>query len=185
MLHEAVEVRLPLWFDEGYAAAAAGEWDRMDVMRLSWTVLRGRIPDFRQLDGALRGNASTADQAYSLAMDAVLELGRLNPEGSLDSLMARLGRREDFGSAVLASTGLTLGQFEIAWRKSARQRYNIFIWFVAGGFWTGLALALGFLAWYRRRRDRPRRLALDVGWTIPEEELTRPEGPPSGFGDTG
>src|SRR5207247_917613 len=33
-LRTRVRRRLPLWFDEGYAAVAAGEWDRLDALRL-------------------------------------------------------------------------------------------------------------------------------------------------------
>jgi hypothetical protein len=35
--------------------------------------------------------------------------------------------------------------------------------------WTLVAASLGLLVWHRRERDRVRRLALDVGWEIPEE----------------
>jgi hypothetical protein len=31
----------PLWFEEGYAAVAAGEWDRLDALRLNWQLARG------------------------------------------------------------------------------------------------------------------------------------------------
>ena len=34
-LHEAVAVRVPLWFDEGYASWAAGEWDRLGTLELN------------------------------------------------------------------------------------------------------------------------------------------------------
>ena len=168
-LHQAIRPRVPLWFDEGYASLAAGEWDRLDAFRLSWLVLRGQIPDFREVDGALRGGADAADQAYTLSMSAVVELGRLNPAGSLDSLLSRLERGTSFDSSVAATTGRTVGQFENDWRRSVRQRYNIFVWFGAGGFWVVIAFSLGVLLGYRRRRDRPRRLALNEGWTLPAE----------------
>ena len=57
-LHEAVSVRVPLWFDEGYASWAAGEWDRLGALELNLAVVRGAVPDLRALDGALRGSAS-------------------------------------------------------------------------------------------------------------------------------
>src|SRR5262249_36850407 len=78
-LHEAVRVRVPLWFDEGYAAWAAGEWDRFGVLELNLAVVRGAIPSLTALDGALRGSASTADAAYPLAASAVTELARPHP----------------------------------------------------------------------------------------------------------
>jgi hypothetical protein len=34
-LHRAVRVRVPLWFDEGYAGYAAGEWERLGSLELN------------------------------------------------------------------------------------------------------------------------------------------------------
>jgi hypothetical protein len=40
-------------------------------------------------------------------------------------------------------------------------------------FWGITGLAVGIVWWRRRRRDRVRRAALDVGWEVPPE----PENP--------
>lgn len=175
VLHDAVRARIPLWFDEGYAAVASSEWDRMDAFRLSWIVLRRDLPGFRELDGSLRANATTAEKAYTLATSAVLELARRNPARSLDSLLARLTEGESFEAAVKASTGLSLAQFEADWQRSIKRRYNLVIWLSAGGFWLVVSLSVGVVWWMRRRADRPRRLALNQGWEIPDEE--RVDGP--------
>jgi peptidase MA superfamily protein len=168
-LHGRVRVRLPLWFDEGYAAWAAGEWERLGGLELNLAVARGAVPDFDALDGTLRGSSSAATAGYALAMSAVLELARRNPEGRLDPLLSRLVAGEDFGAAVRATTGLTLPQFEDAWRRSVRTRYTVVTWLVAGGAWALLALGLIVLGGWRRRADRRRRAALDQGWVLPEE----------------
>ncbi|MFZ5623912.1 MAG: peptidase MA family metallohydrolase [Gemmatimonadota bacterium] len=169
-LHEAVRVRVPLWFDEGYAAWAAGEWDRLDALRLNLAVVQGQVPDFRALDGALRATALTASTAYALATSAVLELARRNPTRTLVPLMRRLERGDDFDDAVRATTGVGLGVFEIEWQRAIRHRYTLFTWLAAGGVWGICALLLGVAAWARRHRDRGRRAALDEGWEIPEPE---------------
>ena len=171
VLHDAVRTRVPLWFDEGYAAVAANEWDRIDALRLSAIVLRRDIPGFRELDGSLRAESGAAEKAYTLAMSAVLELGRRNPAGTLDSLLGRLARGEDFDVAVTGSTGLTLLRFEADWQRSIKRRYNLVIWLSAGGFWLVITLAVAVVWWVRRRADRPRRRALDVGWEIDEDAL--------------
>src|SRR5690349_16767014 len=44
VLHDAVRVRLPRWFDEGYASFAAGEWDRLAALSLNLSVARG-VPE--------------------------------------------------------------------------------------------------------------------------------------------
>jgi hypothetical protein len=168
-LHQAVSVRLPLWFDEGYATWAAGEWDRLDVLDLNLAVVRGAVPELRSLDGALRGSASSADAAYALAASAVTELARRNPSGSLEPLLARLTAGEDFDASVLATTGLTVSQFGTEWRRAVRQRYSLVTWLLAGGGWGILALALWALVRARRKADLPRRAALDEGWEVEPE----------------
>ena len=176
-LHEAVPVRVPLWFDEGYAAWAAGEWERFGGLELNLAVVRGAIPSLTELDGALRGSASTADAAYALAASAVTELARRNPTGTLAPLLERLERGEDFETAVLATTGLTLGRFEEAWRRALRHRYTLGQWLIAGGGWAVVGLVVLWLVHRRRRADRVRRAALDVGWVVEPDAPEAEEGP--------
>jgi hypothetical protein len=174
-LHQAVSVRIPLWFDEGYAGWAAGEWDRLGGLELNLTVVRGAIPDLRSLDGALRGSASTADAAYALAVSAVAELARRNPTGTLNPLMSRLETGTDFDAAVRATTGLTIDRFEEEWQRATRRRYSVGTWLIAGGGWLILALVVLGLRRLRRRADRVRRAALDEGWEVGPEDAPGPE----------
>jgi hypothetical protein len=174
-LHRAVPVRVPLWFDEGYAAWAAGEWDRMGALELNLAVVRGTIPDLGGLDGALRGSATTADAAYALAASAVTELARRNPTGTLEPLLQRLIAGQDFELSILETTGLTLSQFERVWQESLRRRYSLATWLVAGGGWGIIALGLWILVKLRRRADRGRRAALDEGWELPPESTAGTE----------
>ena len=168
-LHDAVHSRLPLWFDEGYASWAAGEFSRLQHLNVNLAVLRGRIPNFDVLDRGLRGPPVTAETAYALAATAVIELARRTRGGDLKPLFVRLEEGEGFDTALRSTIGLTVDQFEVLWQRSVRRRYNLLTWIAAGGLWTllgGLVLVAHFL---RRRRDIPRRQALDEGWVIPEE----------------
>jgi hypothetical protein len=165
-LHERVAVRVPLWFDEGYAAWAAGEWERFGGLELNLAVSRGAVPGFSALDAALRGSEGTADAAYALATSAVVELARRNPTGTLEPLLTRLRAGEDFAAAVQATTGLSLDRFEEAWQRAVRTRYSWATWLMAGGGWALLALAVLWFGRWRRRRDAQRRAALDHGWVI-------------------
>jgi len=174
-LHEAVAVRVPLWFDEGYASWAAGEWDRQAGLELNLAVVRGAVPDLRSLDGALRAAATTADAAYALAASAVAELARRNPSKSLRPLMNRLENGSDFETAVRTTTGLTMSQFEATWRAELRRRYSLVTWLVAGGGWGLATLVVWILVRRRRRLDRPRRAALDEGWDVPPEDIASSE----------
>jgi hypothetical protein len=168
-LHQAVRGRVPLWFDEGYAAVASGEIDRLVALQLSVAVARGKVPTLDELDRGLRSGRATAEASYGLAASAVLFLARGHPTGELRPLLERLGRGEPFPSAVLATTGRTLGRMEIAWQRDVRRRYGWIVWLTAGGFWLLVALLVIAAAWLRRVRDRPRRAALDAGWVVPPD----------------
>ena len=158
-LHDRVRVRVPLWFDEGYAGWAAGEWERLGGLELNLAVARGAVPELTALDGELRRSPGSVGPAYALAMSAVLELARRHPGGSLDPLLARLMSGDEFAVAVRATTGLPLTRFEDAWRRSVRSRYTIATWLVAGGAWTIVAagvLGLGAGAAGRTATAGPR-----------------------------
>jgi hypothetical protein len=174
-LHQAVPVRVPLWFDEGYAAWAAGEWERLGALELNLAVVRGAVPDLRGLDGALRGSATSADAAYALAVSAVIELARRNPSGSIAPLLQRLMVGHDFEASVLETTGLTLSQFERGWQRRVRQRYSLATWLLAGGGWGLVTLTVWVFVRLRRRADRARRAALDEGWELPPESTAASE----------
>lgn len=170
-LHQSIRGRVPLWFDEGYAVLAAGEFGRLDQLRLNLAVALGRIPDLPELDRGLRATRSTAEASYSLAGTAVSLLIRRTPTRSLEPLLHRLSAGEPFDTAVARTTGFTPGRFEIEWRKQVRRQFGFGLWLAAGGFWLVVATAVIAVSIYRRRVDRPRRAALDVGWVIPEESV--------------
>lgn len=167
-LHQRLHVRVPLWFDEGYAAWAAGEWDRFGGLELNLTLARGAVPSLNALDAALRGSEGSVGPAYGLAATAVVELARRNPTGTLEPLVSRLAAGEDFGAAVQATTGLSLDRFEEVWQRSVRTRYTWATWLLAGGGWAVLGVVVLWFGRWRRRRDAERRAALDDGWVIPE-----------------
>ncbi len=184
-LHEAIRVRVPRWFDEGWATWAAGEWDRLDALGLHWRVARGALPDFRELDAALQGGTADADAAYAFAVTAVTELARRNPSGGLGPLFDRLEAGLPFDSAVTLTTGLPPARFEAEWRRTLRRRFGVVTWLMAGGLWVILAgLPFALLGW-RRRRDRRRRADLDEGWDVSPEDMLSSQwepGDPEGDG---
>lgn len=183
VLHHAVHTRVPLWFDEGYAVLASQEYGRFAALRLNLAVATGRLPELRALDGALRGGDNDAETAYALAGSAVAELERRGPNGKLEPLIAALGRGVPFEAAVDTTTGFTIDQFEFAWHQALRKQYNLFVWLATGGMWLVVTLMLSWAAATRRRREAPRRAALDAGWSVPppdDETITIQEvGPPS------
>jgi hypothetical protein len=161
----------PLWFDEGYAAFAAGEWDRLEALRLNWQIARGRRMDLADVDRALRSDEADAQTAYALATTAVLLLNRWGGAQGLAPLIDRLADLPTFDAAVRATYHVTEGDFETRWERDVASRYGLLSWAGAVGlFWALLAMLLLSLVALRRRRDRARRALLDEGWTVPEDE---------------
>jgi hypothetical protein len=174
-LHSVV-IRVPRWFDEGYAALAAGEWDRLEALRVNWALLRGTVPSLAEVDRRLRGEwAGEAEASYALAMSAVLVLERLGGQRGLEPLLVQLSKSADFDLALRSTYQLTLGQFETLWARDLRKRYGWLLFFTSFTvFWAFVTLLLLAL-WSRRRiRDRGRREALEEGWVIPEDEGNPP-----------
>ena len=154
--------RAPLWFEEGYAAVAAQEWDRLDALRLNWQLARGVRMDLSEVDRALRGARGDAETGYALAATAVLLLQRWGGERGLAPLLASLAQAESFDAALRATYHVTEGDFELRWQRDVRSRYGWFSWLAAMGFfWLAIGGLLAALVVLRRRRDRAKRAALE------------------------
>ena len=162
---------LPLWFEEGYAAVAAGEWDRLDALRLNWQVARGVQLDLDELDRALRSDRPDATTAYALATTAVLLLERWGGGHGLEPFIDYLTRDATLDAALRHTYHVTEGDFEARWQRDVAARYGWLGWASAVGlFWAALGLVLIWLVRLRRRRDRVRRALLDEGWTLPQDD---------------
>jgi hypothetical protein len=165
--------RTPLWFEEGYAAVAAEEWDRLDALRLNWQLARGVRMNLDDVDRALRGARGDAETGYALATTAVLLLHRWGGKAGLDPLVANLAQAATFDAALRATYHVTEGDFEERWQRDVGSRYGWLSWAAAMGlFWTAIAAVLVALVVLRRRRDRARRAALDDGQLLDELDIT-------------
>lgn len=182
LAHLALRWRLrrpaPLWFEEGYAAVSAGEWGRLDALRLNWQVASGAVPNLDELDRALRGPRGDAEGAYALATSAVLLLQRWGGEQGLTRLIAELQGDAGFEAAIRSTYHLTGDDFEQRWQRDLRSRYGWLSWATGVGlFWILAAGVLIALVGLRRRRDRLRRARLDEGWVVPPEEWAAGDAP--------
>jgi len=155
----------------GYAAVAAGEWDRLDALRLNWQVARGVQLDLDELDRALRSDRPDATTAYALATTAVLLLERWGGGHGLEPFIDYLTRDATLDAALRHTYHVTEGDFEARWQRDVAARYGWLGWASAVGlFWAALGLVLIWLVRLRRRRDRARRALLDEGWTLPQDD---------------
>jgi hypothetical protein len=154
---------IPLWFEEGYAAVAAQEWDRLDALRLNWQLARGVRMDLDDVDRALRGARGDAESGYALAATAVLLLQRWGGDRGLAPLLANLPQAESFDAALRATYHVTEGDFEERWQRDVASRYGWLSWLAAMGFfWLSIGALLVALVVLRRRRNRRKRAALDA-----------------------
>lgn len=155
--------RAPLWFEEGYAAVAAREWDRLDALRLNWQLARGVRMTLDDVDRSLRGARGDAEAAYALAATAVLLLERWGGERGLEPLLTSLPQAESFDAALRATYHVTEGDFELRWQRDVGSRYGWVSWLAAMGFfWLAIGTLLVALVVLRRRRDRAKRAALEA-----------------------
>jgi hypothetical protein len=163
---------VPLWFEEGYAAVAAQEWDRLDALRLNWQLARGVHMDLDDVDRALRGARGDAETGYALAATAVLLLQRWGGERGLAPLLANLPQAESFDAALRATYHVTEGDFELRWQRDVGSRYGWLSWLAAMGFfWLSIGALLAALVLLRRRRDQRKRAALEAE-LLDELEIT-------------
>ena len=163
---------VPRWLDEGYAALAAGEWNRLEALRVNVTIARGRRMSLEEVDRALRGDRQDATAAYGLATTAVLLLERWGGEDGLRRLFAALAAGAGFDGAVRQTFYLTEADFEERWQRDVASRYGWLAGATAAALsWAVLGVVAMTLVVLRRRRDAERRARLEsVEWGGPPGE---------------
>ncbi len=154
-LHQYLDgLRVPRWFDEGYAEWAAG-WDRSQAWRLRLLLMLGRAPALDSLALGWPRDHASARAAYLLSATAVEYLVRESGERALGIFLSRWRDGRSFEAALRATYGLTSGQLEEDWRAHVRDRYGWLLLFSQSMVtWSALTLLLLLLVLVRRRRDR-------------------------------
>ena len=157
-LHQTLgELRVPRWFDEGYAQWASGGWDAQEAWRLRVLLALGRTPALDSLSLAWPRDRASAEVAYLLAASAVTYLlGDSGPRG-LELFLERWVGSRSFDGAFRATFGVTPGQFEEDWRRHVRDRYGwLFVVSHSAIFWLALALLLLLMVRARKGRNLER-----------------------------
>jgi len=155
-LHEYLgSLRVPRWFDEGYAQWAAGGWDAGSIWRLRLLFATGRAPPLDSLRLTWPSDRLAAESAYLLSASAVAYLLGESGERGMALFLSRWREGGVFEEALRSTFGVTSGQFEEDWRKDARKRFGwLFMLSHSVAFWAFLAVSMLFLVRVRRRRDR-------------------------------
>ncbi|HSR40555.1 MAG TPA: hypothetical protein VLL48_00245, partial [Longimicrobiales bacterium] len=155
-LHQRLEgLRVPRWFDEGYAEWASGGWNAGEGWRLRLALATGGGPDLDSLSLGWPRERVRAEVAYMLAGSAVEYLARGSGERGFELLFRRWTELGSFDAALRRVYGVTPAQLEEDWREYVKSRYGwLFVLSHSVVFWLFLALVLLGMVWIRRRRNR-------------------------------
>jgi hypothetical protein len=155
-LHDYLgDLRVPRWFDEGYAQWASGGFDAMGAWRLRVLLALGRAPPMDSLSLRWPSDREEARTAYLLAASAVTYLLEPSGERGLEIFLERWREQRSFDAALLETFGVTPDRLEQDWARHVRARYGwLFVLSHSAIFWTALALVLLFMMRTRRKRNR-------------------------------
>jgi len=169
-LHDYLEgLRIPRWFDEGYAQWSAGEWNVQEAWRLRLALAGGAAPPLDSLTLAWPRDRAGAELAYLLSVTAVEYLVESSGERGLEFLLSRWRESGEFEESFRRTFGITTATFERRWIAHVKRRYGwVLIMGQGAVLWILLGVALLVLFRIRRRRDRERMAALRAG-ELPDE----------------
>lgn len=155
-LHQRLgDLRVPRWFDEGYAQWSSGGFDASEAWRLRVLLALGDAPAMDSLTLGWPADREPARVAYLLAASAVGYLLEPGGERALEIFLERWTEERSFDAALRLTFGVTPGQLEEDWKRHVRARYG---WVMVLGhstiFWMLLALVLLFMVRTRQKRNR-------------------------------
>lgn len=188
--HLGPDLRIPRWFNEGYAQWASGGFETAGAWRLRILIAQGNAPAMDSLSLRWPAGREEARTAYLLAASAVTYLLESGGEDGLRIFLDRWREQRSFDAAFRETFGLTVGQFEEDWRRHVKDRYGwLFVLSHSSVFWLFLALVLLFMVRGRRAYNRQKLARLRAG-EIPdapaywegEGSESGPEAHPPGVG---
>jgi hypothetical protein len=143
------DLRVPRWFDEGYAQWSSGGFDATEAWRLRALLALGRAPSMDSLALGWPTDREDARAAYLLAASAIA------------LLLERWREGRSFDGALRSTFGVTPGQFEEDWRRHVRSRYGwLLVLSHSTVFWLLLTFVLLLMVRARRARNREKLAAL-------------------------
>ncbi len=149
-------LRVPRWFDEGYAQWAAG-WNRAEVWRLRLRVALGRTPPLDSLTFRFPVDRSSAQDAYLLSATTVEYLIEASGEEALAIFLERWRERGHFEDALREVYGVSTSQLEEDWRAWLKKRYGwLSVVTNSSIAWALLAILSLVLVRVRRGHNRER-----------------------------
>ncbi len=149
----------PRWFLEGMATYHSAEWRFTRAGTLAGAVMRDGIIPFNELDRGWPDTPAEVRLAYAQSDDFVSWLFRNFGVPSIHRLIDGVVEGNSFGEAVEVATGVPFWKLEHSWRSSLPARYTWVPAITSGGFVWGVATIVFLMAYFRKRREKSRRLA--------------------------
>ena len=148
--HEA-----PRWFHEGMAMFVSMEWSFSDNLAMNRAAIFGDFLSFRDIENMNRFGEGKAHVAYAQSYLAVKYIYDNYGRKSLAVLLDELSQGKNLSSALLASTGATMPEFENEFHAYLTKRFNIMTLFMdTMFFWLGLAMIVLIATFLRYRKRR-------------------------------
>ena len=164
LAHEVAPLRIPRWFNEGYAEWAAGSWLEDGAWRLRLALAFGGAPPLDSISLGWPRDRAPAELAYLLSASVVHYLVEAGGSPGLEAFVAEWKERRSFDAALRTVYGGTVAQLETDWRKWVRRRYG---WLAviadSAVFWFVLSAALVAMYATRRRHRREQMARLRAG----------------------
>ena len=178
LAHEMGKLRIPRWFNEGYAEWAAGGWLDGGGWKLGMALAFGDAPPLDSIALVWPRERVPAEVAYLLSASVIQYLVEASGRRGLETFLAEWKRRGSFDAALRGVYGATTAQLETDWQKWVKRRYGwLMVISDSAVFWAVLAAALAgmFLLRRRYRREQMARLRAveppdtPAYWTPPGE----------------
>ena len=186
LAHEMGPLRIPRWFNEGYAEWAAGGWLGGGGWKLRAALAFGEAPPLDSIALRWPRDRVPAEIAYLLSASVIEYLVEASGTSGLETFLAEWRRRRSFDAALRGVYGATVAQLETDWRKWVKRRYGwLTVLADSAVFWALLSIALVAMFVVRRRYRREQMARLRAGeppdapeyWTVDGEEPVDPGGP--------
>jgi len=145
-------LRIPRWFNEGYAEWASGGWSPSQGWQLRVAFATGQAPALDSLTLGWPRDRARAELAYLLSATAVEYLVRESGERGLKLFLEAWRENGNFEEALRRVYGLTSGQFEEDWKGYVKRRYG-WLFVVSHSFVFWLALQMFKVVLAHQRED--------------------------------
>lgn len=176
LAHEMGRLRIPRWFNEGYAEWAAGGWLDGGGLNLSLALAFGGAPPLDSISIGWPRERVPAEVAYLLSASFIHYLVESSGTDGLEAFLAAWKESGSFAEGMRDVYGAAPEQLEVAWRKWVKRRYGwLMLLSHSAVFWLLLAGALAAMFFVRRRhrREQMARLRADEPpdapdfWSVP------------------